>query len=346
VLMMKVAILVAKSGVELLNRNYIPPNWEVVIADFSRLDQRSVSWWNLPKETVYREIVVFDRNLVTGLTQLHIERSIRNLGVSGPIKYAGNAKTLLAYQHQEYLLKKEGMVQRPAVMPLADTYQLGKYSIMLVGLPASGKTLLRNIFSQLDGFSVHKWGKFVKQEVEAHYGSMDWATVQRFTDEVEAQNKVTVAQRFVASVTGDDSSYMVVDGIKSREQIIYASYALQRPAIVISVVRDEDERRREASKRGDFDDSVDSERLNLLRKIGAVDVLNFADFTVNTTGCSVEYGQDSCRLTFPEQFIAGMNEILSWIFVSRSYEETKELVLKAAVQVAKERGFAATIEVV
>jgi hypothetical protein len=216
---------------------------------------------------------------------------------------------------------------------------------MLVGLPASGKTLLRNIFSQLDGFSVHKWGKFVKQEVETRYGAMDWETVQRFTDEVEVQNKVTVAQRFVASVTGDNSPYMVVDGIKSREQIIYASYALQRPAIVISVQRNEDERRREAIKRGDFDDSVDAERLNLLRKIGAVDVVNFADFTVNTTGCSVEYGQDSCRVVFPEQFIAGMHEIFSWIFVSGSYEETKKLVLKAAIQVAKERGFVATIEV-
>lgn len=339
------AVLVAKSGVELLNRNFIPPDWEVVIADFSRLDQRSVSWWNLPREAQYSEIVVFDRNLVTGLTQLHVERSIRKLGVSGPIKYAGNAKTLLAYQHQEYLLKKEGLVQKPTAMPPADTYQLGKYSIMLVGLPAAGKTLLRNIFSQLDGFSVHKWGKFVKQEVEAHYRVMDWETVQRFTNEVEAKNKVVVAQRFVASVAGDDSQFMVVDGIKSREQIIYASYALQRPVIVISVVRDEDERRREAGKRGDFDDSVDTERLELLHKIGAVDVMDFADFTVNTTGCSVEYGQDSCRLTFPEQFIAGMHEILSWISVSRSYEETKKLLINAAVQVAKQRGFAATIEV-
>jgi dephospho-CoA kinase len=295
---------------------------------------------------VYSEIVVFDRNLVTGLTQLHIERSIRKLGISGPIKYAGNAKTLLAYQHQAYLLKKEGLVQRPTAMPPADTYQLGRYTIMLVGLPAAGKTLLRNIFSQLDGFSVHKWGKFVKQEVETHYGVMDWETIQRFTNEVEAKNKVAVAQRFVASIAGDNSPYIVVDGIKSREQIIYASYALQRPAIVISVVRDEDERRREAGKRGDFDDSVDTERLNLLHKIGAVDVMDFADFTVNTTGCSVEYGQNSCRVVFPEQFIAGMHEILSWIFVSKSYEETKELVISAAVQVAKQRGFAATIEVV
>jgi len=86
---------------------------------------------------------------------------------------------------------------------------------------------------------------------------------------------VVVAQRFVESVADENSSYMVVDGIKSREQIIYASYALQRPAIVILVQRDEDERRREAGKRGDFDDSVDAERLNLLRKIGAVDVCEF-----------------------------------------------------------------------
>lgn len=343
---MVLGILIAKSGIEILNRNVIPPDWEVVIGDFSRLDQREVSWWNLPRETVYSKIVVFDRNLVTGLTQLHIERAIRKLGVSGPIKYAGNVKTLLAYRHQDYLLKKEGLVKKPATLPPVDTYQINRYSIMLVGLPAAGKTLLRNIFSRIDGFSVYKWGKYVKEEIEKRYGEMNWSNVQRFTDEVEAKNKVVVAQRFVASVAGDDSQFMVVDGIKSREQIIYTSYALRRPAIIISVQRDEDERLREAVRRGDFDDSVDSERFELLRKIGALDVMDFADFTVNTTGCSVEYGQNLCRLVFPEQFIAGMHEILSWIFVSRSYEETKEIVTKAAVQVAKKRGFAATIEVV
>ena len=341
--MKTLAVLIAKSGVELLNCNIISPEWEVAIADFSRIDQREVTWWTIPRRKKYSEILVFDRNLTTALTQLHIERSIRRMRIKGTVKYVGNEKTLLAYRHQDYLLKKEGIVPKKNVSA-QDSYQIDKYMIALVGLPASGKTLLRNIFSQMDGFSVYKWGGFVKQEIESRSGEMNWANVQRFTEEVESRDKVVVARRFVSSVKEDDSSFMVVDGIKSREQIIYASYALQRPVIVISVRRNEDERQREAGKRGDFDDSVDSERLELLRKIGALDVVNFSDFIVNTTGCSVEYEKDVCRIRLPEPFISGMHDVLSWIFASDSFEATKEIVQNAAVRVAKKKG-AAIVEV-
>lgn len=339
---MILAVLIAKSGVELLNCNIISPDWEIAIADFSRMDQREVTWWSIPQKKKYSEILILDRNLTTALTQLHIERSLRSLGIKGPVRYVGNEKTLLAYQHQSYILRKEGIAKKSGA-PMQDSYQIGKYMIALVGLPASGKTFLRNIFSQIDGFSVYKWGDYVKQEVESRYGEMNWTNVQHFTEEVEAKDKIVVARRFVSSVE-DDSPFMVVDGIKSREQIIYASYALQRPVIVISVRRGEDERQREAEKRGDFDDSVDSERLELLRKIGTLDVVNFADFTVNTTGCSVEYEKDVCRIKLPQEFISGMHEVLSWMFASESIETTKNLVQQAAVQVAEQRG-ATTVEV-
>ncbi len=334
--MKTLAVLIAKSGVELLNCNILSPEWEVAIADFSRMDQREVTWWNFPQKKKYGEILVFDRNLTTALTQLHVEKSLRSLGIKGPVKYVGNEKTLLAYRHQNYLLKKEGIVPKESVSE-QDTYHIDKYMIALVGLPASGKTLLRNIFSQMDGFSVYKWGDYVKQEIESRYGEMNWTNVQCFTEEVEAKDKIVVARRFVSSVN-DDSPFMVVDGIKSREQIIYASYALQRPVIVISVRRDEDERQREAERRGDFDDSVDSERLELLRKIGALDVVSFADFTVKTTGCSVKYEGNTCHINLPDRLISGMHEVLSWIFASKSVEATKKLVQQAAVQVAKNRG--------
>jgi cytidylate kinase len=340
--MTTLAVLIAKSGVELLNCNIISPEWEVAIADFSRMDQREVTWWNYPQKKKYSKILIFDRNLTTALTQLHIEKSLKGLGIKGPVKYVGNEKTLLAYRHQSYLLRKEGMVKKTEALA-QDAYQIGKYMIALVGLPASGKTFLRNIFSRMDGFSAYKWGDYVKQEIESRYREMNWANVQRFTEEVETKDKIVVARRFVSSVK-DDSPFMVVDGIKSREQIIYASYALQRPVIVISVRRDEKERQREAEKRGDFDDSVDSERLEFLRKIGALDVVNFADFIINTTGCSVEYEGDICRIRIPQGFVSGMHEVLSWIFASESIEATKKLVQKAAVEVAEQRG-AATVEV-
>jgi hypothetical protein len=141
---------------------------------------------------------------------------------------------------------------------------------------------------------------------------------------------------------------MVVDGIKSREQIIYVSYALRRPVIIVSVKRDEAERQAEALKRGDPDDFRDEERLEVLRRMGAVEVVEFADFVVETTGCATLYDESSrsCEIRFTERFLAGMHEVLSWIFVSDSTQKTRKFVCTAAREVAESRGYAATVEVV
>jgi len=346
------AVLIAKSGVALLD--LLPREWEVVIADHSRLDQRSVEWWSRPARKRYDEIVILDQNITTGLTQLRLERELRQMGIEGPVRYAGNPKSVLGYRHMDYLLTKEGIVPKPSVEPPSDIYRFNRYMVALVGLPASGKTLLRHLFSRLPGFSVYKWGKFLRSTVEGLYGQMTyengWSKAMRFTNEVESKDRIVVAKTFLAAqeVREDPASFMVVDGIKSREQIIYVSYALRRPAIIVRVHRDEKERQSEARKRGDFDDVNDSERLEVLRKMGAIDVMDFADFVVKTTGCATEYDEEMhlCRLRFTERFIAGMHEVLSWIFVSGLPEQTRELVCNAAREVAQSRGYAATTEVI
>ena len=345
------AIVIAKSGVALLD--LLPHEWEVVVADYSRLDQREVQWWSRPARKHYDEIIIVDQNITTALTQRKLEQELRVMGVEGPVRYGGNPKSVLGYRHMEYLLTKEGLVPKPSMEPPSDIYRLNRYMIALVGLPAAGKTLLRHIFSRLPGFSVYKWGKFLRSTVEGLYGPMTyengWSVAMRFTNEVESKDRIVVAKTFLAAqeVREDPASFMVVDGIKSREQIIYASYALRRPAIIVRVQRDEEERRSEARKRGDFDDVNDSERLEVLRKMGAIDVMSFADFVVETTGCATEYDAEKrgCRIQFTERFIAGMHEVLSWIFVSGSPEQTRELVCNAAREVAQARGYAAETEV-
>jgi len=344
------AVLIAKSGVALLD--LLPREWEVVIADHSRLDQRSVEWWSRPARKRYDEIVILDQNITTGLTQLRLERELRQMGIEGPVRFAGNPKSVLGYRHMDYLLTKEGIVPKPSVEPPSDIYRLNRYMIALVGLPAAGKTLLRHIYSRLPGFSVYKWGKFLRSTVEGLYGPLTyengWSVAMRFTNEVESKDRIVVAKTFLAAqeVREDPAHFMVVDGIKSREQIIYTSYALRRPAIILRVQRDEEERQSEARKRGDFDDVNDSERLEVLRKMGAIDVMSFADFVVDTTGCATDYDNESgCRIQFTERFIAGMHEVLSWIFVSGSPEQTRGLVCNAAREVAQARGYAAEVEV-
>jgi dephospho-CoA kinase len=346
------AVLIAKSGVALLD--LLPHEWEVVVVDYSRLDQRSVQWWSRPSAKRYDEIVIVDQNITTALTQRKLEQELRVMGVEGPVRYAGNPKSILGYRHMHYLLEKEGIVPKPSVEPPSDIYRFNRYMVALVGLPASGKTLLRHIFSRLPGFSVYKWGKFLRSTVEGLYSPLTyengWSMAMRFTDEVESKDRIVVAKTFLAAqeVQEDPARLMVVDGIKSREQIIYVSYALRRPAIIVRVQRDEEERQSEARKRGDFDDVNDKERLEVLRKMGAIDVMHFADFVVKTTGCATEYDAEKrgCRIRFTERFIAGMQEVLSWIFVSGSPEQARELVCNAAREVAQSRGYAAEVEVI
>ncbi len=350
--MKTLAVLIAKSGVALLD--LLPREWEVVISDHSRLDQRDVVFWNLPSQKQYDEVVIVDQNVTTALTQRKIEMKLREMGIQGTYKYAGNARTRLGYRHMDYVLGKEGLLLKTAADIKSDPYKLNKHMIALVGLPASGKTLLRNLFSRLPDFSVYKWGKFLRSTVEGLYGPMTfengWEMAMRFTDEVESKDRIAVAKRFVAAeeVRSAPAHFMVVDGIKSREQIIYASYALRRPVIIVRVGRDEEERQREARKRGDFDDVNDSERLEVLRKMGAIDVMDFADFVVETTGCAADYDDEGhmCRIRFTERFVSGMHEVLSWIFVSDSFETTRQLVCRSAEEVAKNRGYAATTEVI
>ena len=81
--------------------------------------------------------------------------------------------------------------------------------------------------------------------------------------------------------------------------------------------------------------------------MGALEVINFADFTVDTSGCVIEYAavSQTARLRFTKRFIAGMHQILSWLFVSDSFEATEEMVCRASREVAEFRGYAAEVEV-
>lgn len=347
------AVVIAKSGVALLD--LLPREWEVVVADYSRLDQREVRWWSRPARKRYDEIIIVDQNVTTGLTQLRLERELRQMGIEGPVRYAGNPKSLLGYRHMHYLLEKEGIVPKPAIEPPGDIYRLNQYMIALVGLPAAGKTLCRHLFSRWPGFSVYKWGTYLRAAVEEALGPMtpedSWEKVRRFTEEVEAVDRLAVARKFLetSGIREDSAPFAVIDGIKSREQIIYCSYATKRPVIIVEVRREEKNRLAEALKRGDFDDKIGEEqRKEILAKMGAVEVIKFADFRVDTTGCRTDYDEATnlCRLVFTERFIAGMHELLSWIFISPDYETTRELICRASREVAEGRGFAAEVEVI
>lgn len=344
------AVLIAKSGVAL--KPLIPSEWEVVISDHSRLDQRGVEFWNLPSWRQYDEVVVFDRNVTTALTQRKVAQALCGLGIQGPVKFAGNPETDLAWRHQDYILNAHGFTPRSEVIVRPEA-RYDQFMLALVGLPASGKTMLRKIFSRIASFSVYKWGKVAGAVIEQAYGPMtpenSWTLVKRFTDEVERKDKVVLAREFVrtSGIADDKATFAVVDGIKRREQIIYSSYATHRPVIVVRVERDETERQSEAVKRGDFDDAHDGARKELLRGMGAIDVMDFADFVVTTTGNAVVYDKAvrKCLVRLSPVFVRSMHELLAWIFVSNSLGETTQLLSRCCKEIGEEEGYQTEVEV-
>ena len=125
--MKTLAVLIAKSGVRFLNR--LPRRWETVVVDYSRLDQRQIRFWNYPSDKQYDEIIIIDQNITTALTQRKIEMALREMGIRGKFKYAGNAITELGYRHMDYVLDKSGLLSKEATAPQGDLYKLNKYDI-------------------------------------------------------------------------------------------------------------------------------------------------------------------------------------------------------------------------
>lgn len=340
------AVLVAKGG--LVFQNVLPPEWERVVVDYSRLDLRSVELWTKPAYTRYDEIVIVDRGVVTGLTQCKVAQALHKLGVEGQIKFAGQAKALLGFLHQDYIITPEGnLVPRSEISPSKTLND--QYLLAIVGLPATGKTMLRKILAGVDSFSVYKWGETAAEVISELYGDRSLESVARFTHEVEEEDRVYLAREFLTRtpVQSDPTRFVVVDGIKRREQIIFVSYTLKRPVIVVKVCRDEKERVREAHQRGDIDDEQDAVRLELLRAMGAIDMANFADFVVDTTRMSVSYDEEqkTCTVGLTPKFLSACHEIFSWLLLSDSLGATRGKIVAQCRWLGESRGYKTSVEV-
>ncbi|PIR21930.1 MAG: hypothetical protein COV44_10590 [Deltaproteobacteria bacterium CG11_big_fil_rev_8_21_14_0_20_45_16] len=334
------AVLVAKSGIAL--EHVLPKDWERIVVDFSRLDQRSVEFWSQPQYTVYDEIYIVDRNVVTGLTQLHVERALKQRGIKGPIQYVATVKSELGLSHQNFVIEHDSIV--PCVD--ATAYSLScsdNYLVVLVGLPGSAKTMIRKLFEGFSDVSTYKWGAYAQSLVEKQYGICTMETVAQFTRDVERNNRVVVAQEFLntSGIHDDVHRVVVLDGIKTREQIIYVSYVLNRPVIIVHATLDEQARKHAVIERNDFDDSSDTLRLQMLSEMGVMDVFPFADFCVHTDGNSVVYHESdmTCAMSFAPRFVANMHEVFEWLRLSSSLEETDKVILGQAKSLAVKSGY-------
>lgn len=345
---MRLFIPVAKSGLSTLAQ--LPHDAEVIVCDTSRLDQRPVMFWSEPRHIAYDEIVIVERHAATALTQMHVADALRERGIGGPIVFAAQKPHGdIGYHHQTYLVGDAALIEKPTVAP----EQLDqRYLLAIVGLPATGKSMLRYLFSQMPQFSTYKWSSHLLACLVKHYGERAiepdhiFDRVVQFLHEVESHDRVVVARQFLSSGVWDDPApFVVLDGVKSREQLIYTSYALRRPVIVVHVTLDEHARLESAARRGDFDDCRDQERLALLRQMGVFDLMAFADFQVTTTGCLTTFDEKEMTVRWTRRFVDDMHRILSWILVSSSVDETRQILAEASTAVAASRGYTAQVEV-
>jgi len=341
--MSKLYVLIAKSAIRYLS--LLPKEAEVIVADFSRYAAgNSLSFWSQPKEIVYDEIVIVDANVVTALTLRHIENALRAQGITGRFCYAGNPRTLMGYQHLDYIMTETGLVEKSEQF----APELDRYLLAITGLPAAGKSLLRKLFEQM-GLRAYKWGNFAVRAAETRFGNSadPYTLAKRFFNEVERQDRLATAKYFLenSGVEGVDDRLIVLDGVKSIEQVIYVSYALRRPMILVAVRRDETERKQSAAERGDLDDAFDQERLEILRQMGVNRLIGAADFVVDTTGCRTVIYDGVCQVRFTQTFVRGLGEVMLWLGMSNSLSDATEAIIKAAEAVAVSRKYLPDVEV-
>ncbi len=187
-----------------------------------------------------------------------------------------------------------------------------RFLVALIGLPCVGKSRVAE-FLQDAGASCYSWGDTAQKLIANLFGDCSWDSVRRFTWEVEANDRTVVAREFLrcSDLAQDQSRVIVVDGVKTREQIDLLVSHTSRTPIVIGVIRDEAERKDAVKARGEFDDSFDHERTVMLMGIGLHMLLSQSDIFVDLTGIrlrKIEGGQWWIRL--PRCFVRSMAKVL------------------------------------
>ena len=355
-------VLIAWSGVVL--HEFIPPGGLTAVVEFSRHSEPP-RWIQPPEPGCYQEVYIFDRHVVTALTQRRVAQELRKMGVEGKTLFAGTCRGRMGFMHQDFVIHEGRLTPRSSV-PEPEGL-LDRYLVGLVGLPASGKSFLRRVLEglarekdrELQGaFSAYKWSDAFMAELQDRLGrpstpkelmEAGW----RFYQEVESKNPLVVAERFLElenrRAMQDRARFLVVEGFKNLDAARYVSRCLDRPLILIAIHREEEERKREVANRKHPDDFFDEERLKLLRAMGVEEIIAAADFRIDTTGCRIEYDnkEGACRIRLTRRFLDDLWEALGWILCLPESKRPRleKRVTRAIGRIAKEKGFSPDVQI-
>lgn len=154
------------------------------------------------------------------------------------------------------------------------------------GMPWSGKTEAVS-FADDKGFPVFRMGDFIWDEVKKRKLSMNASTVGSVASDMREKYGSTIwAERTVEAIEKvNDSSIVVIDGIRSISEVNYFRRHLSDSFRLVAIIASDKIRHQRAKKRGRADDSGDDKSIkrrdNREIKWGIKQVINESDIKIS-----------------------------------------------------------------
>lgn len=161
--------------------------------------------------------------------------------------------------------------------------------IGFTGMPWSGKSEAVKIAKE-KGISVFRMGDFVWNEVKKQDLPLNTDSIAKVAHGMRKKHGSTVwakktLQAIQAITTLKDLSFVVIDGIRSREEVTYFRSHLSDSFVLVAITAPTKLRHQRAKKRGRVDDSVDERKLkerdDREKKWGIEQVISAADFVIS-----------------------------------------------------------------
>jgi len=222
-----------------------------------------------------------------------------------------------------------------------------KKLIAIVGYPGTNKTFISSMFAGISDFEVIKWGKTIIPFISDKNGLISINAVD-LAFRCEFKNPLYLVHKVISNqLIQNQAEYLLIDGMKSVEQIQAISSFLNRQPVVIKTYKEEAERIKNISHRQQFDDYDDTRRIKLLKMLGIERLLSQASFEINTTGVRI-YRDKEIKLSkyqITKNFISDVDKVLKFLAISKNIGQSSDIIFNAYINEAKRTNFELSINI-
>ena len=200
----------------------------------------------------FERVVVVDSTVATGMTLLSVGRAVREAYPGAEVLLAGRPRT------------EWGKAVVDVVLPEPEWPLRDKPLVMVSGYPGVGKSAFARALASVNGFRHVRWGRLVSSRFDVgRYGEALY--------EVERREPFFLPVELYPVLEGEarGARGLVIDGLKSVEQVVGVSFSLGgQPIPLFATLRDWRLRWYIMGVRGMEDDSFVPERDRLLSELG------------------------------------------------------------------------------